>query len=456
MALKEKLDTIKELQKQIDTVDPFPEEIKKQINYKFRLEWNYHSNSMEGNTLTKRETRSVMIDNVTVEGKPARDVIEMRGHDNVVTELLNIGKGKARLSEKRIKAIHKAIIHEDDPAKKKLVGHWKTEPNEILNYRGEKFEFTAPQDVANEIHQLLNDTNTVLDQHFKGRDTEEHPVLVAFRFHLKYVTIHPFYDGNGRTARLLSNLLLIALGYPPLYIKIEEKDAYNRYLADIQAYGGQPDMFYEFLADKLIRSQQLVLDALAGKPIDEPDDIDKEISLWKRNLEPVQEEVVERSNSVVYELFTKSIEPVFQSIEKKVSENFGDLFKEISICTIINGQLQIAPISKIREDISDSVIAEKIAHTEGLKNEELQDKYSNLGLKINLKSFLRSEKSFFNASSDIQVYLQPLQYEIRIKSIQVLEKRYNVYLTNEEQHEIVKQFVSELFEFIRKKTGIDS
>lgn len=120
------------LQEKINAHGALRAEVKKKVNYKFRLEWNYHSNSMEGNTLTKEETRSVMVGNLTVGGKPIRDVMEMKGHDDIVSEIFRIGKGDLRLSEKRIKEIHKAIMHEEDELKRAKIGVWKPEPNYVL------------------------------------------------------------------------------------------------------------------------------------------------------------------------------------------------------------------------------------------------------------------------------------------------------------------------------------
>ena len=91
--------------------------------------------------------------------------------------------------------------------------------------------------------------------------------MLAFDFHREFVSIHPFHDGNGRTARIFSNVILLRLGYPPVIVKVEEKEAYNRYLAEIQSYGAQPDLFNEFMAGLLIRSQQSVIDTgEAGYP----------------------------------------------------------------------------------------------------------------------------------------------------------------------------------------------
>lgn len=284
MELQSRLDQIESNKQQIEAAGKFSVDILNKIQYKFRLDWNYYSNKMEGGTLTRQETRSVMVGNVTVGGKPIKDVMEMKGHDNIVSDILKIGKGELRLSEKRIKDIHRAIMHEDDPEHAKLIGKWKEAPNEVINYKGEKLPFTIPEEVPDKIHHLLNTTNTRLDNFFTGGKDRLHPLLIAADFHLEYVTIHPFYDGNGRTTRILSNLILISCGYPPIIIKENEKESYYQYLADIQAYGGGKDLFYNFMASKLADSQQLILDAIQGKDIEETDDIKKEIELLKKEL----------------------------------------------------------------------------------------------------------------------------------------------------------------------------
>ena len=135
MNLVQNLEKIELYRLQIEAYGNLSTDVLKQINYKFRLDWNYYSNSMEGNTLTEAETRSVMINNITVSGKPIKDVLEMQGHDNVITEILKIGKSQTRLSEKRIKEIHKAIMREDDPDKQKDIGVWKKEGNYLYNYK---------------------------------------------------------------------------------------------------------------------------------------------------------------------------------------------------------------------------------------------------------------------------------------------------------------------------------
>lgn len=269
MALTELIKRIDELQSQIQAHGKLDNETLKRITYKFRLDWNYNSNVMEGNSLTKLETRTVMINNITVEGKPLKDIIEMRGHDNVISNILKIGKGELNLSEARIKEIHKSIMYEDDPEKKQGIGIWKTNNNYLYNYKNERVDFTPFTEVKDKMHELVNWLSAQFEK-IKAKDKKAlHPVVLAFEFHLKYIHIHPFYDGNGRTARIFMNLILIAFGYPPIIVKLEEKKQYYQYLGDVADYGGSPDLFYEFMGGLLINSQEEVIKAINGEDVEE-------------------------------------------------------------------------------------------------------------------------------------------------------------------------------------------
>jgi Fic family protein len=262
MSFIEKLQEIEQLQNTIKQHGKIAADTLRKINYKFRLDWNYYSNLIEGNSLTMQETRSIMVGNVTVDGKPIKDVIEMKGHDDVISDILKIGKSELNLSEKRIKDIHKGIMHEENPEKKQHIGKWKADPNYLYNYKGERFDFTPPSDVPDEMHKLINWLNAEKEKIARKAKDALHPVELAFRFHLDYIFIHPFYDGNGRTVRIFTNLILISYGYPPVYVKDTERQVYYQYLGDIQGYGGESDLFNDFMAGLLLRSQQIILDEL--------------------------------------------------------------------------------------------------------------------------------------------------------------------------------------------------
>lgn len=334
MRFSEQLTEIDRLSKLIAERGDFPPDVLKKINYKFRLDWNYYSNSMEGNTLTKEETRGVMMGNLNVENKPLKDVLEMNGHNKVVEEVLLMGKGEKRLSEARIKQIHTGIMYEDDPKMKNLIGVWKTIPNHVINYKNEKFDFASPSEVPDKIHQLLNELNAGIDAIERSDKKAPHPVVLALNFHLEYLNIHPFYDGNGRTARILTNLILISQGLPPLIIKETDKEAYYRYLADIQCYGGNSDLLFSFMAKLLTRSLETILKALNGESIEDPDDLDKEIKLRSKKLSIPDK--IRRSPRLTYKVCqlinTELAEKVEQTLYK-----FEAFFDEIRRYHLVDG-----------------------------------------------------------------------------------------------------------------------
>lgn len=334
MKLIQILERLTEVKAEIDELGKLPKEVLQKINYKFRLDWNYYSNRMEGGTLTREETRSVMVGNITVDGKPMTDVMEMNGHDLVVREILKMGSGEVRISEKRIKDIHKAILKEtEDVDRNKQIGIWKLTPNEIINYKGEKISFTAPADVADEMHALLNKTNAQLDAYFAGKKEAQHPLIIASDFHLGFVTIHPFFDGNGRTARILMNLILIACGYPPIIITDTEKLAYYQYLADIQAYGGDKELMYAQMAGLEMRSLMLVLKAAKGEDIEEEDDLDKEINLIQLQN---QNKELTKAPLLVFQVFEVVEEGIWKKLETTLTK-FNKLFSDRRTKRILNG-----------------------------------------------------------------------------------------------------------------------
>ncbi|MCD6011355.1 MAG: hypothetical protein K0Q79_1217 [Flavipsychrobacter sp.] len=267
MPYQEKLIQVDELMKKIENYGKIPDDVLKKISYKFRLEWNYTSNSMEGNSLTRSETRSVMIGNITVDGKPIKDILEIKGHDEVILNIMQAGRGELNISEKRIKDIHSGIMSEEDPAKKDMIGKWKVNNNYLYSYKNERIDFVPPAEVPERMHNLVNWVNAEKEKIDSDRGAL-HPAIIAFKFHTEFVSIHPFYDGNGRIGRILTNIILISYGYPPVYIKENERMAYYQYLADMQVYGGDAEPFYDFMTRLLLRSVQWQLDAIEGNEVE--------------------------------------------------------------------------------------------------------------------------------------------------------------------------------------------
>lgn len=434
----ETLAQINQMQECIKAYGEFPAEIKKKLQYKFRLDWNYYSNSMEGNTLTKAETRDVMVGVLNVAGKPLKDVLEMKGHNDVVEQIMRMGKGEVRLSEKRIKDIHKGIMHEDAENKKDEIGQWKKHPNHIINYKSEKFNFAAPDEVADKVHDLLNWLNAELDKIDAGKKGAPHPLDVILKFHLEYLTIHPFQDGNGRTARILTNLLLISFDYPPLIIRKEDKDAYYNYLGDIQGYSGKPDLLFAYMGKLVLRSQQLVLDALEGKEIEEPDDVEKEIALWKKEQEG---KPLTRTSELAINVFKDSIEVILESLSAKIYINFESLFKAIFLSIKINNEIVSEDYIHVRSMID-------IANWSEFHAIQLDQTIFNYQF-----SGLKKGHSPIDFHFNIETQFKPNSVRLFLDKEELVSLLYDQKLNKEEQDAIVSKAIKLIFEQIKQKAG---
>lgn len=444
MTLPELLRRIDELQARIVAAGPLSAEVKRRLEHKFRLEWNYHSNVMEGSSLTREETRSIMLRVMNVANKPEKDVMEMRGHDEVITKLLQMAKGELNLSEARIKEIHKAIIHEEEPEKKVQLGQWKSIPNNVLNYRGEQFDFTQPAEVPEAMHRLLDNTKADIERIERKAKDAPHPALLAFDFHREYVTIHPFHDGNGRTARIFCNLLLMRFGYPPLVIRVAHKNTYNQLLADVQGYGAPSNAFNEFMAERLIHSLELVEDAIEGRRIEEEDDIDKRLALLDKELAAADpNERLERVLNVEtlgWMLDTWMLPMLQKAIPtiQKFNKYFVNTNHQIGIQNVGHINFTDEPaaevIRKVRELWANN------AHRTGMSD-------SRVYLHLSYGSFKHFGTRAFGCTYNMEVKLDYHSYSVfvdgfdrAVKNVQFVERRLlHLPFTEDEQAEVVRR-----------------
>jgi Fic family protein len=287
--LIQQLDQLKET---LDSFRPIEEDRYRRIMQKLQLEWNYNSNSIEGNTLTLSETKQLLYYGLTAKGKPLNDHKEMEGHAQVLKQMEKIVHQDVRLTESLIKEFHAMILVPDyDNSKEKDVeinpGHWKTKPNYLLTPTGEKLEFLAPEEVPAAMNELINWANNHLHQNTLNRHNKKkyqlHPLKVACGFHKRFIDIHPFGNGNGRMARILMNLILMQQGYMPAIVYLEQRQAYYSALNTSTFEDISP--LASYIGQNLIQSMQLAIDGAQGKPIEEQKDWMKQLSVLKRTLE---------------------------------------------------------------------------------------------------------------------------------------------------------------------------
>jgi Fic family protein len=453
MSFQEKIHLIDSLQSSIQEHGSIPAALLNKINYKLRLEWNYTSNSMEGNSLTKRETRTVMVNAIDVNGKPLKDIQEIKNHDIVINTIMKMGKGELNISESRIKEIHKGIMYEEDLGKQSYIGKWKNVDNYMTNFDGERYDFVSHMEVPERMHHLVNWVNSENERIKRGKKDALHPALLAFRFHLDYLAIHPFYDGNGRTARILSNLILISYGLPPLYIKEAEKQNYYRYLTDIQTYGGEPDLFYEFMAQLLIRSLQITLDSIEGKEIEEEDDFIKEIELLKAKSSVKDKP---KSPQVLYNTYGILETELWHKI-KNTLHHFNSLFNEFDISNKINNQTY-------KEITSPFRALDLVKIFDGKKKIFGVDVYEGIvnNIEWNYKLFaLNGTEVPEDFKISLNVYFNALDYEINLTAtgktasdlIYKMQKKYEEAFSLEQIDDLLTVLKSHLLDEIKKRTN---
>lgn len=254
------------LRAEIDTLRPLPSDVEARILQKFRLWWTYHSNAIEGNTLTQGETETFLMQGLTAKGKPLKDHLDLRGHHEAINYLLEFVRRREVLTEAVIRELHRIMLGEpyDVPAetpdgqrvrKRIRLGEYKTEPNHVRTPTGEVHFYARPEETPARMGDLM--------RWYRGATSHLHPVEIAARFHHEFTAIHPFDDGNGRMSRLLMNLILMQAGHPPVVIRLADRNAYLFALQ--KADQGEMDEFIAFIADRLAEALELYLRGARGE-----------------------------------------------------------------------------------------------------------------------------------------------------------------------------------------------
>jgi Fic family protein len=199
----------------------------------YDVELTYSSNAIEGNTLTRSETAIVLEKGITIGGKPLKDHLEAIGHRDALQFVRTLAAAGERVREIDIREIHRLIVGRLDPEE---AGRYSRHQRVIA---GSPLALPSPA----EIPALMGDFAAWLATAPAGLDT-------AFALHARFVAIHPFSDGNGRTARLLMNLILLKAGYPPIVIGPEHRVAYIDALQALQLENN-PQPYQRFMAERL-------------------------------------------------------------------------------------------------------------------------------------------------------------------------------------------------------------
>lgn len=240
MTIYDKIDRCHEA---ISEVRPFEGHMLKQLKDYYRIGLTWSSNAIEGNTLTMSETKVVLEDGLTIGGRPLRDFYETVGHGAAYDFMFTL-IGERHVTIEDIKNMHRLFYKSIDETN---AGTWRKE-NIIVS--GSQYVFPSHQKIDEQMQKLEEWINTERNNY--------HPVSFAALLHLKFVSIHPFIDGNGRTSRLIMNLALIQDGYQLAIIPPILRTEYNNTIRHYQN-NDNPVSFCDFIAERVYETQKEIM-----------------------------------------------------------------------------------------------------------------------------------------------------------------------------------------------------
>lgn len=229
----------------LDSARPLPKHSLATLREKLALEWTYHSNAIEGNTLTLRETK-VVLEGITVGGKSLREHFEATNHRDAILYVEELVAKDEPLSEWQIRNIHALVLKGIDEG-------------EAWRYRQENVVIAGASTTPPDFLHLPAEMASLIEWHAQAQAL--HPITRAAELHTRFIKIHPFVDGNGRTARLLLNFELMKAGYPPAIIRKEDRLAYYDAL-DEACVSGDYGAITQLVAQAVQRSLDTYLQVL--------------------------------------------------------------------------------------------------------------------------------------------------------------------------------------------------
>lgn len=238
---------IKEKKAKLDSLRPLPKSLVTRLRDQVVIEWTYNSNAIEGTTLSLKETKLIIEHGLTIKGKPLKEHFEAKNHKDAIVFVEElVEEKKLKINQDLIRQIHQLVLKEIDD-------EWAGKYREVqVRITGTKFVPPDPTGVLVKMRQF--------EKWLSGKGSQKDLIDYAALAHFKLVDIHPFLDGNGRTARLLMNLILMNKGYPPTVILKNDRKKYYDGLDS--AHDGNLTQFVDFIGRNVERSLTWYLEAV--------------------------------------------------------------------------------------------------------------------------------------------------------------------------------------------------
>ena len=228
-------------QQELWSYRPLSPETLQSLKEYYRVGTTFTSNALEGNSLTESETKVIIEDGLTIEGKPLRDVYEAVGHAKAYDYMYELSHNEP-LTEEVICNLHKLFYQQMDSER---AGQYRKVPVFIS---GSRYSVSPVAEIDKRMKQLV--------QWFNNNENKLHPVVLAAELHKRFVFIHPFIDGNGRMARLLMNLSLMRNDYNIAIIPAVTR---AEYISALEQAHNDGNVFVSFIAERVIMTQLDIL-----------------------------------------------------------------------------------------------------------------------------------------------------------------------------------------------------
>lgn len=276
MSIEERLAEITELKTKMNQFRPLSAEQVKELDQRVRIEHVWSSNAIEGNTLTRYETASILNTGMTIHGVPVKDVLETLDLNEAYEYMMELASQKTPLSSTLIRSLNRIVTLQTTRDKAnagvyRILAAWP--------FGSEDKPYVGPFDIAPRMDELIAWANSA--------QSKLHPVQYAADLHQKFVSIHPFADGNGRTARLLMNMALTQAGYPVINVQPDKKarTTYMEALAKSRESGDLSDfekLIMSYVKDTL-KQRIGILELNEKNQADAQNDVDENFEKFLKN-----------------------------------------------------------------------------------------------------------------------------------------------------------------------------
>lgn len=244
----------------VDKARPLPDIVFSKLKEYLEIEWTYNSNAIEGNTMTRQETMLILKEGLTISRKSMREHLEVTNHKNAIDYLSELLSKIEPIIQEDVKKIHALIL---EGINNRYAGHYR---DVEIYVTGSNHEFPKPQQVEG---LMLEFSKWLVERQEK---MDLHPVRLAAQAHFKFVDIHPFIDGNGRTGRLLMNLILMKYGYPIAIVEGETEQRKRYYSAIRNGHKGDLISFEMLIAEYVDKTADKYLGSI---PLGQRDKFEK-------------------------------------------------------------------------------------------------------------------------------------------------------------------------------------